>query len=545
MNLRVIFFTVISIFIFCNCSKRADAKGNLSSTKDIFIDPVKYWYLKDITLDSVEGISFEKASKYLKDEKVKDTVIVSVIDTELNVELDMFKDDVWINKDEIPNNHIDDDKNGYIDDINGWNFLANDKGEYIKFYHFESTRILKKLNQRLKNTNDTISALGGQYDIYKKAQKDYQLELESVKSRQEYGNFLDDNYDKAHNLANEYFPNKDYTTKSLDSLYSALKDSDKEKANLIYFVSDCIKYEITREWIKSYQYNTKNMIQRCLNLSHNEREIIGDNANDINDSIYGSYKIFNDLDLSFHSSQVSAIIVNHNRNKFLKIMPVVISAHGDEHDKDIAMSIRYAVDNGAKIINMNLGKDLSLHKKWIEDAVKYADSKDVLIVYAAGNEGKNVDNKEDKYYPNDIDESGIEVTNNFISVGASAKLADENLVANFSNYNKEHVDIFAPGDSIYVYSPEGNDYYNIGTSLAAPMVSKTAALIRAYYPSLKASEVKHIIMESGLSYDIMVNKPSNSREKELVPFSSLSKSGKIVNAYNALLMAEKMFNKKK
>ncbi|MEM6722235.1 MAG: S8 family serine peptidase [Bacteroidota bacterium] len=538
MQTRVIFFVIISTLFFIECSNKEIKKESL-------IDYNKYWYLKDITLDSVAGISLKKAFDYLDRKQIEDTVVVAVIDSELNIKLDLFKNNIWINVDEVPNNNIDDDNNGYIDDYNGWNFIANTNGKYTKFCHFESTRILRKFNTLLEADIDTASTLGRNYEIYRKAQKDFSFQLQSVKSQEDYGNFLNNNYDKAYATASEFFPNKDYNTKSLDSLYLALKDSNQEKANLIYFVSDCIKYGITKDWIKTYQYNAENILQKCLNLNYDERVNIGDDAYNINDSIYGSPKLFHDISLSYHASQVAAIIADHNRKKFLKIMPIIISSNGDENDKDIATSIRYAVNNGAKVINMSLGKELSLNTKWIIDAVKYAASKDVLIMYAAGNNAKNIENDLNKYYPNDVNEKGEEIVANFISVAASGKTLDENLATNFSNYNKIHVDIFAPGDSIYVYLPDGENYYNQGTSLATPMVSKTAALIRSYYPNLTAAEVKQIIMESGVSFDMMVNKPSTSKEKELVPFSSLSKSGKIVNAYNALLLAEEISKKKK
>lgn len=536
------------MIIFFSCSKKVlvieKKQDNLSIIKEITPDPEKYWYLKDITLDSINGISFERASDLVAKKTIKDTVVVAIIDSDLDVNHKYFKNHVWVNKDEVPNNNIDDDKNGYIDDINGWNFLSNQNGQYIDFYHFESTRILKLLNPLLKNNTDTISALGDKYALYKNSLKDYESQLNFVKRRQKQGSFLAGTYDKAYKLVESYFPNKDYDVKKLDSLYLSLKDSDNEKARLVYYVSDCIKYDITKEWIETYNSNTNNIVQKCLNINYDEREITRDNPSDILDSIYGSPKLLNNLSMSRHATQVAGIITNHNNKEFLKIMPIVISAHGDEHDKDIAISIKYAVNNGAKVINMSLGKELSLHEKWITDAIKYAESKDVLIVYAAGNDAKNIDNLNNKYYPNDVDESGNEIADNFIAVGASTKSIDENLIANFSNYNKEHIDIFAPGDQIFVYSPDGEDFYNRGTSLAAPMVSKTAALIRSHYPNLTASQVKKIILESGVSHDIMVNKPSTSKGKELVPFSSLSKSGKIVNAYNALLMAEKVSKKK-
>ncbi|WP_430410619.1 S8 family serine peptidase [Kordia sp.] len=510
------------------------------------IDSKKYWYLKDMTLDSLAGISFEKASKHLRDKKILDTIIVAVIDTEINVNHSYFKNDIWINKGEISNNGIDDDNDGYIDDINGWSFISNTNGKYTSFYNFEATRVLKHFNSLLNKDSDTLKMLGINNDTYYRAKRIYNLQFQQAKGRERHGNYLINNYEKAFNVVKEYYPDAggNYDTKKLDSLYLKLKDSNKEKANLVYYVSDYIKYNLSKEWIENFKSNTDNILQKCLNFNYDERAIIGDSPN-INDSIYGSPKLYHDINLAYHSTQVTGIITNHNEKQFLKVMPIVVSAHGDENDKDIALAIKYAVNNGARVINISFGKEVSLNYQWVQNAIEYASKKDVLIVYAAGNEAKNVDNIENKYYPNDLNNFGKEIFNNFMSVGASTKSLDENLVANFSNFNKKHVDIFAPGDSIYVYSPDGNDYYNRGTSLAAPMVSKTAALILAYYPNLTASEVKQIIMESGTSYDIMVNKPSLSKEKELVPFSSLSKSGKIVNAYNALLMAEEVSKKKK
>ena len=195
---------------------------------------------------------------------------------------------------------------------------------------------------------------------------------------------------------------KEYTAKKLDSLYLLLKDTNPEKARLIYYVSDCIKYNLDKEWTTTFKYTADNIVQKCLNIEYDERENIGDNPNDINDSLYGSPKLFHDVDLSLHASQVAEILVNHNQEKFLKIMPIVISANGDEHDKDVALAIRYAVNNGAKIINMSLGKELSLNEKWISDAVKYAATKGILIVYASGNNAKNVEYNTNKYYPNDL-----------------------------------------------------------------------------------------------------------------------------------------------
>eukprot|EP00218_Dolichomastix_sp_CCMP3274_P014570 CAMPEP_0170150440 /NCGR_PEP_ID=MMETSP0033_2-20121228/46421_1 /TAXON_ID=195969 /ORGANISM="Dolichomastix tenuilepis, Strain CCMP3274" /LENGTH=333 /DNA_ID=CAMNT_0010387473 /DNA_START=68 /DNA_END=1069 /DNA_ORIENTATION=+ len=285
-----------------------------------------------------------------------------------------------------------------------------------------------------------------------------------------------------------------------------------------------------------------------LNVNYDERSIIGDNVDDIKDTVYGNNIIASDTTEGAHTHAIKvAGIIGANRNNnvgikgitnAVKIMPISISPYGDEQDKDMALGIRYAVNNGAKVINISSSKTFSLHQDWVLDALKYAEERDVLVVTSAGNNSEDLE----KYfnYPNDTNSRNKEVLTNFIKVGASSNFLNENLVHQTSNYGKKSVDIFAPGR--YIYTTQANNTYNYsgGTSLSAPIVSGVVALIRSHYPNLTASEVKQIIMESGVSYDIMVNKPSTSKEKELVPFSSLSKSGKIVNAYNALLMAEEV-----
>jgi len=225
-------------------------------------------------------------------------------------------------------------------------------------------------------------------------------------------------------------------------------------------------------------------------------------------------------------------------------MPLCISTYGDEHDKDMALAIRYAVANGASIINISSGKDYSLHSDWVEKEIIRAHNQDVLIVTSAGNDHLNLDQKEVFNYPNDTNSKGDEIVDNFIKVGASTNNLNKNIKRKSSNYGKTEVDIFAPGENIYTTSPNNTYSTKNGTSYAAPIVSGVAALIRSYYPSLSAAEVKDILMKSGTAYHIDIEIEQEDGSKKLVPFSELSKSGKIVNAYNALLLAEKVVGAK-
>jgi cell wall-associated protease len=278
------------------------------------------------------------------------------------------------------------------------------------------------------------------------------------------------------------------------------------------------------------------------------KEIVGDNPFDINDRDYGNNIVGDEY--ADHGSHCSCIIAADRKDGIgidgiadnVIILPVraVNTLHyGDEMDKDISLAIRYAVDNGARIISMSFGKDLSPQKQWVDDAIRYAETKGVLLVHAAGNDGENIDSADNfpsPYYGN----AGARV-NNFITVGAMSSDTGASLPAQFSNYSHDKVDLFAPGVAIYSCIP-GNKYASFsGTSMATPAVAGVAALLLEYYPQLTAVQVKDILMKSVTSLKgKMVNKPGS---KEKVDFGALSVSGGVVNAYNALLLADKMVSK--
>lgn len=226
------------------------------------------------------------------------------------------------------------------------------------------------------------------------------------------------------------------------------------------------------------------------------------------------------------------------------IMAVRAVPDGDEYDKDVALALRYAVDNGAKVINTSFGKGFSPHKEWVYDAIKYAASKDVLIVNAAGNDSQDIDVKDT--YPND-EVNKKEISDNFLTVGALNYQFNKNLVAEFSNYGKRNVDVFAPGVKIYATVPESKYQFLQGTSMASPEVAGVAALLRSYFPSLTAAQVKKIIMDSGVKVNMSVYVGEDKGDGKKRPeknFSELSTTGTIVNAKNAVIMAAKMANVK-
>ncbi|WP_046745738.1 S8 family serine peptidase, partial [Kordia zhangzhouensis] len=506
---------------------------------------------KDIFEDSIPGISLEKAQRELLNNRKATHTVIAIIDSPIDKDHEYVKDYIWVNKGEIPNNNIDDDANGYVDDIHGWNFQGNSQGENISFMHMEYTRIIRKFDSLFKNksSEEIEENEKDTYESYQKAKEYYSDRLAKSKQAEQYYTMIYKAYYKAKDQLSPYLKN-DFSKSKLDSLKN-MHSEDKPLQDAIFNYNTFSQF--TSEEVIDISYIIySNHIKVLLNTEYDEREKKRDNPNDLSDRFYGNNNVSHSLDILTHGTNVVAPMINYDsKNDTIRgisssnrIMPISISGYGDEHDKDIALAIRYAVDNGAKVINLSFGKRLSLHKEWVFDALKYADEHDVLIVSSAGNNSMDLDVVND-YYPNDNVNNGQEVSRNFLLIGSSSFSVNDSLVCNFSNYGKKDVDIFAPGEKIATLLPFNIYTYERGTSMSASITSGIAALIFSYYPNLTAAEVKQIIMESGVSFDIMVKKPSASNEKELVPFSSLSKSGKIVNAYNALLLAEEVSKKKK
>ncbi|WP_420571376.1 S8 family serine peptidase [Kordia sp.] len=511
----------------------------------------KTWYFKDIYEDSILGVSLDKAYKELLNNKKGDTIIVAIIDSEIDIDHKDLKDQVWINVDEIPNNNIDDDHNGYIDDIYGWNFLQTTKGGSIPYTNYAFTRVIKRYDTLFKNKllKDIPVNQRKEFKEYLRAIDTYNREKKIVEDDLATYTRIKDKFIKADKLLAKYFPKKEYKISQLDSLLETSTDSilNMRIGNMKYYLNNNIDVKWTDRGIK--RENKK--LNTMFSFTYNEREIQDDNIDDISDTNYGNNNVEGTLKLH-HGTKIMSILAASRNNSIgingvtnlVKVIFLGVAPLGNEHDKDIALAIKYAVDNGAKIINMSIGKEFSMHPEWLKDAFQYAEKNDVLIVSSAGNKSYDLDKEFD--YPDDYDENG-EYVKNFIKVGASSYKADSTMVRLSSNYSKKNVDIFAPGHKIYCQNRRRTLYYS-GTSYASPIVAGIAALIRSYYPNLSAIEVKEIILKSGISFDVDVVQPYPYGEKQpakKIPFSSLSKSGKIVNAYNALLMAEEVSKKKK
>ena len=495
------------------------------------------WYNQGLEGDKVPGAGVERAyNDLLKSLDSKKTIVVAVLDGGVEVEHEDLKDNIWINADEIPGNGIDDDKNGYIDDIHGWNFLGNSKGENINEENLEFVRILKVLKPKYEGkSEESISKENmKEYELYKEISALYDEEMKGIDGQLAQIVPVKNVYDK---LAKE-IGKEDFTVEDVKAIDN--DDLAKEKAMAEKVIENgfgpkkCKKY---------YDYFSKQK-EYYLNLDFDGRAIIGDDINNINDKNYGNPDVGGPD--AFHGTFVGGIIgaVRNNGKGVngiatnVRIMGVRAVPNGDEYDKDIALGIRYAVDNGANIINMSFGKKYSPNKHMVDEAIKYAAEKGVLLVAAAGNDHLNVE--EHIHYPIDDLDNGFK-PKNYISVGASSIKYDADLPGTFSNYGKKSVDLFAPGVDIVSTSP-GSMYYKAnGTSFACPVVSGVAALVWSYYPELTAEQLKKILLKTVVkSKKIKTHKPGDKPEDKSVKFGKLSKTGGLVDAYKALILAKKI-----
>lgn len=547
------------------------------------------WYNLDLKTDGYFGISTEKAyAELLKGKTPQKRVVVAVMDGGTDINHQDLKDVLWTNTKEIPGNGIDDDGNGYIDDVHGWNFLGSSKGT-LAYDNLELVRIKRKLEPKYRSViRSTVldSAEKKEYAIYQKALADFGKRFDEASST---------------------FPIYIAIKKVMDSVahvngkkIPSLADMEKYKADdeMEEFIKKIVRKGAKDEGSieKFYSQINKgykelgNMMQYNLNEKYDERAaIIGDDYDNPNDRNYGNTDLIGpDGD---HGTHVSGIIgANRNNNlgimgvaNNVSIMTIRVVPQGDERDKDVANGIRYAVDNGANIINMSFGKGYKWDKKAVDEAIKYAEEKGVLLVHAAGNDNQNNDiteNYPNKYYdspeaeayanrkpealkielpknmptngratipkeqlfgkPKPLDSAKYQLPHakNWLEVGASAYKEGAELKASFSNYGKYNVDVFAPGFMINSTTPNNNYEEFDGTSMAAPVVSGLAALILSYHPHLTAIQLKEIIMKSVVKVNAKVKIQNAKGENERIPFSDICVSGGIVNAYNALQLAE-------
>ncbi len=526
-------------------AKRLAAIALLAAHVTLAQETPKNWHLLDQHTDQYPGISLQQAYKLLEKNKLKPTpIIVAVLDSGIDVTHEDLQPVLWTNTKEIAGNGIDDDGNGYIDDIHGWNFIGGKDGSSVEAETLELTRYYKQYSAQFKNKNKFNITPEERADFatfltYKKAYEEGKEQLQKNISRNQ------DEYDFFHKLIpplQKAVGRKIFSEKQLKR--TRLKGAGlraKRDRFLKILARNSAKQLTSEKLIKHYEDLTSRMeaMQRRLDynysLTFDGRKLIGDTPNDLHERHYGN----NDLSVqSEHGTHVAGIIAAKRDNQLgiqgiaegVQIMAIRSVPMGDEKDKDIANGIRYAVDNGAKIINMSFGKNHSPNKQLIDDAVQYAQQKGVLLIHAAGNDHKNTD-----YFPNFptalFNDSTL--ASNWLEIGASSHDKD-NLAAEFSNYGNHGVDIFAPGVDIYACIPGSTYDTRSGTSMAAPVATGFAALLLTHFPELTPEELILIIKRSGIRIQSKVNRPGTT---EKVPFKNLCKTGRIVNAFEAVKLA--------
>lgn len=489
----------------------------------------KEWGHLDLVKDTIPGMSVNKAYSEIIKNRKGETVIVAIIDSGIDIDHEDLDGVIWTNKNEIPNNGKDDDGNGYIDDIHGWNFLGETYDEQLEY-----VRLLASGNKNHPRYNEAKSELETEQTKASGSLARYEQILEQVKA--------------SHEAVSKHLKKEDYTQEDVN----AIKTQDQMLLNHVGAIKQMygFGFDSIPKAIEELQGGVDYYTERLsfhFNTEFKGRKT-GDDPNDFSQVTYGNNNVKPIKKDESHGTHVAGIVAAERNNGIgmngvannVKIMSLRAVPNGDEYDKDIALAIRYAVDNGAKVINSSFGKYYSPHSDKVREAIAYAGSKDVVFVNAAGNEGLDLDGK--NVFPNDSFNNGPEVSESFICVGALDPKYGSAMVASYSNYGKMNVDVFAPGTSIYSTYPE-NEYKSIpGTSMASPAVAGVAALVRSYYPNLSAAQVKQIIMDSGLPITTKVVVGGDA--SDVRPFNTIVKSGKIVNAYNALIMANKMAKNK-
>jgi cell wall-associated protease len=438
----------------------------------------------------------------------------------------------------------------YIDDIHGWNFLGGKDGRNVKQDSYEAARVYNKLKIKFGSLIPDESSMKPEekeeIELYRKAQKKIVGDVDPAEIgfiKKLLPVFLEGDSVIVKDLSKA-----EYNCTDLEKYTPVDANAKKAKAFLIQLCKGNGSDEITNKQIID---EFEGMIRKADAANNPPEEyrknIVQDDETDINDRFYGNNDIM--ASTPFHGTHCAGIIAAARKNDKgidgiadnVRVMMVRAVPDGDEHDKDIALAIRYAVDNGAQIISMSFGKDFSPEKEWVDDAVQYAEKKGVLLVHAAGNDSKNVDTADN--FPSAVYKNGKGKATNWITVGASGDPQNGGITAKFSNYGKSEVDVFAPGVQIYSTIPGGNTYGNAsGTSMACPVVAGTAALILGYYPTLTAAQLKYVIEKSAQSPGEDVTIPGTS---DKTPLSEISKTGGLLNAYDAIKLASTLKGERK
>lgn len=553
MMKRIFFLLILTItFYSCSTTEQATRPVQESEPKKVdfstLLEPPKDWHHLDEEQTQFRGISSRLAfESILQNRSAPKEVIVAVIDGGIDANHEDLKANMWVNEDEIAGNGLDDDQNGYTDDIHGWNFIGGADGENVNHDTFELTRIYRNLEPKYADVDTTRLRQEEleEYAYFQEIRSDYEDRVMEQVTQFENIRSLEQSMAQAKQILSDYYSDSTYSYEDLQDLQPQNQQQQFAQNVMLYVMENDIDSTLIAEQKKQvYEF-----AKYGYNPDFHTRQIVGDDYDDKSERYYGNNDVAGPDPT--HGTHVAGIIAAVRNNDIgidgvsinTKIMGIRAVPNGDERDKDVANAIRYAVDNGAHIINMSFGKGYSPHKQVVDAAVKYAEENGVLLVHGAGNDGADTDRKPS--YPTDIYGDGIAdegASELWISVGASSWKPNEDFVAGFSNYGDETVDIFAPGVDIYSTMPDDSYEFQDGTSMASPVVAGAAALVMAYYPNLSAKQVKDVILQSAIRYpDQQVALPDQQgADESMVSFGTLSVTGGVVNVQRALQEAEKI-----
>ena len=528
--------SILLVSLFATIYLHADNFSNFSVDSDSLKEAPKNWWHLDPATADVPGVNTQKAYEFLKGRSSK-TVLVAVIDSGIDIDHEDLKDVIWTNQKEIAGNGVDDDNNGYVDDVHGWNFLGSADGENVEFDTYELTREYLRLQNKYQVLSESQKQSDSEWIYFERVEKEFHNTVK--KMQRQFAGFKGfyDQYKKAERLLKAYLEQEEITANDLIT-WDSPDDKISHARNVMMTAFD--NDLDSKKMEEGYEYFTT-ALNYGYNLEFDPRPVIGDDIQNPTEKYYGNNDVTGEF--AFHGTHVAGIIAAGRSNNLgidgiadnVKVMVLRAVPNGDERDKDVANAIRYAVDNGAQIINMSFGKRFSPQKKVVDEAVKYAESKGVLLIHAAGNSAH--DTQEVKQFPSPNLDIPQYRASNWLEVGAVSWKGNEDMVATFSNYGKTTVDIFAPGVDILSTAPDQDYEKASGTSMAAPVTTGVAALLMSYFPGLSAQEVKEILLKSSTNYQGQkVKIPGKS---ELTKFGQLSQSGGVINAFEAVKLAQK------
>ena len=504
------------------------------------VDPPANWYNLDYAQNRVQGASVELAYELLKGRE-SDTVIVAVIDSGVDIAHEDLQGKIWQNRDEIAGNGIDDDNNSYVDDVNGWNFIGGKDGSQVEFDTYEITREYAKLKAKYDMISYVEEEQEAEFDSWKEIKRMYKNR--SKKAMQEFAFYRDVRNSTADYMTTlkDYLKVDELNSDTLDAIMVDNPEVMRAKnalTNIARLLGDQTDFESLLTELSAATHHFEVQVKYGYNTEYNTREIVGDNWEDAYEVGYGNNIVNGPA--ADHGTHVAGIIAANRSNELgtrgvaekVVIMPIRAVPNGDERDKDVAAAIRYAVDNGARVINMSFGKSFENRREVVDESIKYAAQNGVLMISSAGNSNKDSDIH--TTYPSPVDSAGVKAKN-WISIGAIGWKADENFVASFSNYGRTTIDLFSPGVKIKSTYPDNQYVDNDGTSMASPVVSGVAALILSHFPELSGEEVRQLLLDSVTTFpELEVKIPG---KEEMALFADLSITGGVINAAKAVELA--------